>query len=85
MSAGHGLLTEYDRQCLRGDHGSEREAEARARVRERIHEIVSEDVDLLADRHPDLVMELQDIVGGGQASLGDWGRDTESPDPGEVD
>lgn len=85
MSTGHGLLTEYDRECLRGEHGSEREAEARARVRERIFDLVSEDVDLLADRHPDLVMDLQDVVGGGQASLGDWGRETETADHSEVE
>lgn len=78
MTAGQGLLTEYDRECLRGEHGSEREAEARARVKERIQEAVSEDIHLMADRHPDLVTELQVVVGGGQASLGEWTGDPES-------
>jgi hypothetical protein len=85
MTARQGLLTEYDRECLRGDHGSERESAAKARVKERIREVVSEDIRIMADRHPDLVMELQDAVGGGQASLGEWARGRESPSSPDIE
>lgn len=85
MPARQGLLTEYDRECLRGEHGDERESAAKNRVQERIRDGVSEDVRLMADRHPELVMELQDVVGGGQASLGEWAMEAEQHDKGGRD
>lgn len=85
MPARQGLLTEYDRECLRGEHGSERESATKARVKERIREGVQEDIRLMAERHPDLVMELQDVVGGGQSSLGAWAIEAEQHDGGGRD
>ena len=62
MSIGRGLLTEGEREYLRGEAGDQRMYEARSRFRARINEPVSEDIELLKQNQPELLEELRSIV-----------------------
>jgi len=62
MSTGRGLLTEGEREYLRGESGDQRMYEARSRFRRRIKEPVTEDVKLLEEHQPELLEELRRIV-----------------------
>lgn len=62
MAIGRGVLTDGERGYLRGEAGDQREYEARSRVKSRIQDRVAEDVELLAEHHPDLLDELRDAV-----------------------
>ena len=62
MSVGRGLLTEGEREYLRGESSDQRMYEARSRFRTRIEESVSEDIELLEKHQPELLEELREIV-----------------------
>lgn len=62
MATGRGLTTEYDRECLRGEHGDQRRYEARSRVRARIHDELVEEIDEFAEHSPNLLTELREVV-----------------------
>ena len=62
MSIGRGLLTEGEREYLRGESGDQRMYEARSRFRRRINEPVTEDIQLLEEHQPELLEELRRIV-----------------------
>lgn len=62
MSIGRGLLTEGEREYLRGESGDQRMYEARSRFRTRIEESVAKDVELLEQHQPELLDELREIV-----------------------
>lgn len=62
MSTGRGILTEYERDCLAGEHPKQREYEARSRVRSRINDPLKKDINHLEKHDPDLLEELRDIV-----------------------
>ena len=62
MSIGRGLLTEGEREYLRGDSGDQRMYEARSRFRSRLEEQVKDDVELLAEHQPELLDELREVV-----------------------
>jgi len=62
MATGRALTTKTEREYLRGEHGDQRKYEAKSRVRARIKEQLSEDVELLREHHPDLLEELRDVV-----------------------
>lgn len=62
MATGRGILTEGERKYLRGEASDQRKYEARSRVRTRIEEPLAEDIELLAEHHPDLLEELRAIV-----------------------
>ena len=62
MSIGRGLLTEGEREYLRGESSDQRMYEARSRFRTRIEEPVSEDIELLEQHQPELLEELREIV-----------------------
>jgi len=62
MATGRGLLTEYERECLAGEHEKQREYETRSRVRARFDGPLSEDISHLAEHDLDLLDELREIV-----------------------
>mgnify|MGYP006276947465 CR=1 FL=1 len=62
MATGRALLTETEREYLRGEHGDQRMYEAKSRINRRIGEELSTDVELLEEEQPELLAALQDVV-----------------------
>ncbi|MWG32944.1 hypothetical protein [Halomarina oriensis] len=62
MTTGRTLPTESDREYLEGEHGDQREYEARSRVKARITGPLAEEVAYLAAERPDLLEEVRDVV-----------------------
>lgn len=62
MTAGRGILTGYERECLAGEKEKQREYEARSRVRSRIEGPLAEDIKHLKNHDPELLEELRDVV-----------------------
>ncbi|WP_306060480.1 hypothetical protein [Natronococcus wangiae] len=62
MATGRALTTEYERECIRGEHGDQRKYEAKSRVKRRINDVLSEDVELFAEHAEGLNDELQAVV-----------------------
>ena len=62
MAIGRGLLTDGEREYLRGEAGDQRMYEARSRFRSRLNEKVAKDVELLRQHQPELIEELQEVV-----------------------
>lgn len=59
---GRGILTEYERECLAGEHEKQREYETRSRVRARLTGPLSEDINHLQEHDPELLEELREVV-----------------------
>lgn len=58
-----GLLTQNDREVLRMEKGDEnRRRNVKWEVQKRIQEELPEDVEILAEHHPDLLDELREVV-----------------------
>lgn len=64
MTTGRALTTEYERECLRGEHGNQRKYEAKSRVKKRINEALTQDIELFDEHAQDLNDELQEAVCG---------------------
>ena len=62
MATTRALLTETEREQIAGEHGDERRYQATSRVRRRIKEELTTDVEILREHHPDLYAELQTVV-----------------------
>jgi len=62
MATGRALTTETEREYLRGEHGDQRMYEARSRVKARIREQLTEDVELFEEDAPELLDELREVV-----------------------
>lgn len=62
MAVGRGLLTEGEREYLRGESSDQRMYEARSRVRSRINNEVTEDIELLVEHQPEVLEELREVV-----------------------
>jgi len=62
MAKSRALLTETEREQIAGEHGDERKYQATSRVRRRIEEELTEDVEVLREHHPELLEELRDVV-----------------------
>lgn len=62
MATGRGLLTDYERECLAGEHEKQREYETRSRVRSRLDGPLREDLEHLREYDPDLLEELREVV-----------------------
>lgn len=58
------MLTDRERELLEGDQKSDRYYQAVSRVRRKINEELTEDVELLERNHPELLDELRDVVCG---------------------
>jgi len=62
MAQSRALITETEREHIAGKHGDRRKYEAVSRVRARINEELTTDVDILETHHPELFKELQEVV-----------------------
>lgn len=63
MAQGRALLTDGERRHISGESGNDqRKYEAVSRVRSRIEDELTEDVELLEEHHPDLLAELREVV-----------------------
>jgi hypothetical protein len=62
MAKTRALLTETEREQLAGEYGDERKYQATSRVRRRVNEELSKDIDVLSDHHPDLLAEIRSVV-----------------------
>lgn len=62
MTIGRGLLTEGEREYLRGEAGKQRMYEARSRFRSRLEERVQDDIELLEEHQPELFEQLREVV-----------------------
>lgn len=60
--SGRALTTEYERECLRGENGEQRMYEARSKVRARIKNQLTEDVELFERHAGGLLDELRETV-----------------------
>lgn len=56
------MLTDTERELLDADEKSDRYYQAVSRIRRKINEELTEDVQLLEENHPDLLEELQEVV-----------------------
>lgn len=61
MAAGRGLLTEREREALRGDSSDSYRYKTRTYFRNRLSEL-EQDVDLLEKEDPELLKELRGVV-----------------------
>lgn len=66
MAQGRALLTDAERKALTGEKGDQRRYEATSRVRARMRDELTEDVDLFAEHNQDLLDELRSIVCDGE-------------------
>lgn len=63
MAQGRALLTDGERRHISGESGNnQRKYEAVSRVRSRIEDELTEDVDVLQEHHPELLAELRAVV-----------------------
>jgi hypothetical protein len=62
MAKTRALLTETEREQIAGEHGDSRKYQATSRVRARIQEELTTDLDVLEEHHPELLAELRDVV-----------------------
>lgn len=62
MARGRALLTEYERESLAGEHGDQAKYEAISRVRARIRDELTTDIDLFEEHSHELLDELREEV-----------------------
>lgn len=62
MATGRGILTEYERECIAGEHAKQREYEARSRIRSRINDPLRQDIAHLEQHDPGLLEELREVI-----------------------
>jgi len=62
MTRRRAMLTDTERELLDADEKSDRYYQAVSRIRRKINEELTEDVQLLEENHPDLLEELQEVV-----------------------
>jgi len=64
MSRRRALLTDRERELLASDDEDEREYryQAASRIRNKIEDELTTDVEILEEHHPKLLSELQDVV-----------------------
>lgn len=62
MARGRGLITEAERRHLRGEGTDQQRYEAASRVRARIQDELTEEIQLLEDHHDQLLEELKEVV-----------------------
>lgn len=62
MARRRAMLTDTERELIEGDEKSDRYYQAVSRVRRKINEELSEDVELLEEHHAELLEELQEVA-----------------------
>ncbi|KTG11505.1 hypothetical protein AUR64_04330 [Haloprofundus marisrubri] len=73
MTRSRGLITFGERARISGEEDVEdsKRYQAVSRVRRRINEELTEEVELLEEHHPELLEELRDVVCEGDADTSD--------------
>lgn len=69
MAKTRALLTETEREQIAGEHGDSRRYQATSRVRRRVVDELTKDIEVLQEHHPDLLDEVREVVckgGGGE-------------------
>ncbi|TMT81857.1 hypothetical protein E2L06_17655 [Haloterrigena sp. H1] len=56
------LLTETEREQIAGEHGDSRRYQATSRIRRRVEDELTKDVEILQEHHPDLLEEIHAVV-----------------------
>lgn len=62
MAKSRALLTETEREQIAREHGDDRRYQATSRVRRRIKEELTADVEVLKKHHSELLEELREVV-----------------------
>lgn len=62
MAKTRALLTATEREQIAGEHGDDRKYQAASRIRRRIDEELTTDVEVLQEQHPQLLEELREVV-----------------------
>lgn len=62
MTKTRALITDREREQLAGEDSQQRKYEATSRVRRRIQEELTKDVETLEEHHPELLEELREVV-----------------------
>jgi len=63
MARGRALMTEAEKEHIRGERDSEqRKYESVSRVRARIEEELTTDVEIMKENHPELLQDLREVV-----------------------
>lgn len=62
MAKQRALLTETEREQLAGEHGDQRRYEATSRLRRRLKDELTTDVEILENHQSELLEELRNIV-----------------------
>jgi len=62
MAQSRALITETEREHIAGEHGDRRKYEAVSRVRARIDDDLTTDIEVLESHHPELLEELREVV-----------------------
>lgn len=62
MSRRRAILTDTERELLDSDEKSDRYYQAVSRIRRKIKEELTDDIELLEENHPDLLEELREVV-----------------------
>lgn len=70
MATGRALTTEYERECIRGEHGDQRMYEAKSRVKRRITNVLMKDIQLFEEHANGLNEELREVVCGSKTQEG---------------
>ena len=56
------MLTDTERELLEGDEKSDRYYQAVSRIRRKINEELTEDVQILEENHSELLKELREVM-----------------------
>ncbi|WP_079255082.1 hypothetical protein [Halococcus hamelinensis] len=62
MAKTRAMLTETEREQIAGDHGRDRRYQATSRIRRRIGDELTRDVEVLAEHNPELLKEIREVV-----------------------
>jgi hypothetical protein len=62
MARRRAMLTDTERELLDAEEKSDRYYQAVSRVRRKINEELSTDIEILEENHPQLLEELQEVV-----------------------
>ena len=62
MARRRAILTDTERELLQSDEKSDRYYQAVSRIRRKISEELSTDIELLEEHHPELLEELREVV-----------------------
>ncbi|SEW10066.1 hypothetical protein [Natrinema salifodinae] len=62
MAKTRALLTETEREQIAGEHGDSRKYQATSRVRRRVEEELTKDIEVLEEHHPELLEEVREVI-----------------------